>query len=144
MHEIIAEKTLSAPLDRVWALVADFSNLDWYEPAEKVERIASDRDDGIGEIRRIHMPNMPDPIDEVLSAIDHQQHQLSYRIPQTPMANYEVTISLTKVDASNTHAKWHAQFTEVTMDGLTPEMMIGIMQDTYGTMLEHVEKAVAN
>ena len=43
MHEIIAEKTLSAPLDRVWALVADFSNLDWYEPAEKVERIASDR-----------------------------------------------------------------------------------------------------
>ena len=33
MHEIIAQKNIQAPLATIWALVEDFSNLDWYSPA---------------------------------------------------------------------------------------------------------------
>ena len=140
MHEIIAEKTLNAPIDKVWALVADFSNLSWYSPAKKVEKIPSNNADGSGEIRRIHMPDMPNPVDEVLDSIDNDNHTLRYHIPETPMANYAVTVSLT-AKGDQTHAKWHASFSDVTMEGLEPEMMIGMMQQTYSGMLDEIEAA---
>ena len=141
MHDIIAEKTLAAPIEKVWALVSDFSNLDWYGPALKVEKIASTNADRSGEIRRIHMPDMPNPVDEVLDSIDNATHTLRYHIPGTPMANYQVCVSLTANTDQSTYAKWHATFTEVTMDGLTPEMMIGMMEGTYSGMLDEIENA---
>lgn len=143
MHNIIAEKTLSAPVETVWALVADFTNLDWYGPAQKVEKIDSDREDRKGEIRRITMPDMPNPVDEVLDSLDHDKHELVYHIPGTPMANYQVCVSLSAVENNGTHAKWHATFTEITMDGLTPEMMIEMMQNTYSGMLDEIAKATS-
>ena len=45
MHEIIAEKTINCGIEKVWALVADFANLSWYTPAQKVEKIASENAD---------------------------------------------------------------------------------------------------
>ena len=143
MHNIIAEKNISAPIAKVWALVADFANLDWYSPATKVEKIASDQADRKGEIRRITMPDMPNPVDEVLDAIDEANHCLYYHIPGTPMADYKVCVSLVADGSNATQAKWHATFTDVTMDGLTPEMMIDMMENTYSGMLDEIEKATA-
>jgi len=142
MHEIIAEKNIDAPLEKIWALVENFSNLDWYSPATKVEKIASNNSDRSGEIRRIHMVDMAEPVDEVLDRIDSVGHSIYYHIPGTPMANYQVCVSLKQDANSGINAKWHATFTEVTMDGLTPEMMISMMEDTYGNMLEEIAKAV--
>lgn len=142
MHEIIAEKTIAAPIAKTWALVSDFANLDWYTPALKVEKIDSSNADRSGEIRRITMPDMPAPVDEVLDSIDNDNHSLRYHIPGTPMANYKVCVSLLANNNGTTDAKWHATFTEVTMEGLTPEMMIGMMEGTYSGMLDEIEKAL--
>lgn len=142
MHEIIAEKTIAVPIAKTWALVSDFANLDWYTPALKVEKIDSSNADRSGEIRRITMPDMPAPVDEVLDAIDNDKHSLRYHIPGTPMANYKVCVSLLANSNGTTDAKWHATFTEVTMEGLTPEMMIGMMESTYSGMLDEIEKAL--
>lgn len=142
MHEIIAEKTIAAPIAKTWALVSDFANLDWYTPALKVEKIDSSNADRSGEIRRITMPDMPAPVDEVLDSIDNDNHSLRYHIPGTPMANYKVCVSLLANNNGTTDAKWHATFTKVTMEGLTPEMMIGMMEGTYSGMLDEIEKAL--
>ena len=142
MHEIMAQKNIQAPLATIWALVEDFSNLDWYSPATKVEKIASNNSDRKGEIRRIHMTNMPEPVDEVLDRIDSDNHSIYYHIPGTPMANYQVCVSLTVDPDGGVNAKWHASFTEITVEGLTPEMMISMMEDTYSNMLEEISRAV--
>ena len=142
MHEIIAQKNIKAPLAAIWALVEDFSNLDWYSPATKVEKIASNDSDRKGEIRRIYMANMPEPVDEVLDRIDSDDHSIHYHIPGTPMENYQVCVSLTEDPDGGVNAKWHASFTEITVEGLTPEMMISMMEDTYSNMLEEISQAV--
>ena len=70
MHVIEVERELNVPIEELWSLVADFSNLSWYPTAEKVEKIG----EGIGEIRRITMPGMPTAIEERLMELDPQQH----------------------------------------------------------------------
>ncbi len=143
MHTIIAEKDINAPIEKIWALVSDFANLDWYSGAEKVEHIPSTKADRSGEIRRIYMPGMADPVDEILETIDANQHRISYQIPGSPMAGYQVEVSLTTNSDQSTHAKWHATFTHVTMEGLTSEMMVEMVTKTYAEMLVDVEKAVS-
>ena len=143
MHEIIAERTINAPVEKVWALVSDFANLSWYSGAEKVEHIRSGNADGNGDIRRITMPGMPEPVDEVLDSIDAANHSLSYHIPKTAMEGYRVTVSLTAAGSAQTAAKWHASFDRVSAEGLTPEMMIEIMEGTYSAMLGDIEASLA-
>ena len=58
------------------------------------------------------------------------------------MANYQVCVSLTDDPDGGVNAKWHASFTEITVEGLTPEMMISMMEDTYSNMLEEISRAV--
>ena len=55
MHIIKVERELKVPIEKLWALVSDFSNLSWYSPAEKIEKLGS----GIGEIRAHHHARYP-------------------------------------------------------------------------------------
>ncbi len=142
MHDIIAERTINAPIERTWELVSDFANLSWYNGAEKVEHIRSGNADGSGDIRRITMPGMPEPVDEVLDSLDANSHTLQYHIPKTPMVGYRVTVSLVAAGDTQTAAKWHATFDHVDAEGLTPEMMIEIMEGTYSAMLGDIEASL--
>lgn len=135
MHEILIEKTLSAPVTSVWALLEDFANLDWYPPAERVEVIEED-----GHlVRRIFMHGMDTPVDEKLEAVDVEQMQFSYTIPGMPMQNYRVVVNLS-ANGGNTDVRWHAGFTGVS-EGMNADDMVALMTDTYGSMLLDLEKA---
>ena len=139
MHAIKVERELNVPIEKLWSLVSDFSNLSWYPPAEKVEKIG----EGIGEIRRITMPGMPTAIEERLMELDPQQHRLVYQVLENEiniMQDYTVVARLRSVDDSTTVALWHGQFSGVAGD-LEPQMMIDIMTDTYGSMLMEMERA---
>ena len=136
MHEILIEKTLDAPLSKVWPLLADFGNLDWYTPAEKVEAIG----EGIGQIRRITMTGMGDPIDEILEAIDNEAHSLSYSIPGGVMVDYFVTNTLS-ANGDKTDLVLRGTFKEVAMEGLSAEDLIAIMQDNYSGMMDALSAA---
>jgi len=144
MHKIVTQRVFNAPIEKVWALVADFSNLDWNSIPQKVEVIKADRDDRVGEIRRIFMPNMPAAVDEVLESIDPEKHSLRYSVPESPVENHQVVITLLTVEENKTYAEWHASFGESLVDGLTAEMMIGIIQKAYNSMLDELEAAVTN
>ena len=139
MHTFKVERELNVPIEKLWALVSDFSNLSWYSPAEKVEKVGS----GVGEIRRITMPGMPTAIEERLLALDPKQHQLVYEVLENEiniMQGYTVEASLRSTGSASTLALWHGQFSGITGD-LEPQMMIDIMSDTYTSMLTEMERA---
>ncbi len=141
MHTIEVEKELQAPLVELWELVADFSNLSWYKPAEKVEKTG----DGIGEIRRIRMAGLPAPIEEQLLAIDHQQHTIEYKVLENAvniMQDYRVVASLKPAGEHKTIALWRGQFRGVSGD-VDPQLMIDTLTSTYLAMLQDMEKAAS-
>ena len=139
MHTFKVERELNVPIEKLWALVSDFSNLSWYSPAEKVEKVGS----GIGEIRSITMPGMPSAIEERLLELDPKQHQLVYEVLENEiniMQDYTVKASLHSSGSASTVALWHGQFSGITGD-LEPQMMINIMTETYTSMLTELERA---
>ena len=142
MHTNDIEQTLNAPVDKLWALVANFANLDWYEGPEKVEQIG----EGVGQIRRITIPGMPEPIEEVLESVDEGSHTLSYRIPVNAsniMEDYVVRATLTDAGEGKTKAHWQATFSGIAGNVVEPQMMIDVMGQTYGGMMQQLEAAAS-
>ena len=140
MHIIKVERELKVPIEKLWALVSDFSNLSWYSPAEKIEKLGS----GIGEIRRITMPGIPTAIEERLLELDPLQHRLVYTVLENEiniMQDYTVEASLRSAGDASTVALWQGQFSGVAGD-LEPQIMIDIMTETYVSMLTEMEGAV--
>jgi len=140
VYEILIEETLAVGTDNVWALVENFADLSWYPPAEKVEKVG----DGIGQIRRIHMAGMDQPIDEKLESLDAAKREISYSIPGMPMQDYRVVVQLNENSSNPGHCdvRWHATFTGVT-DGLNGDDLAAMMKDTYASMLADIEKAAS-
>ncbi len=138
MHQFSTEKVLHADIDQVWQIVADFANLDWFAGAEKVEKIG----DGIGQVRRIYMPGMAEPVDEKLLSLDNEQYSLEYEVLEgavNVMQNYRVHAQLHKLGDGETKAVWQGQFDGVTVEGVEPQQMIDVMQQTYDGMLSAIE-----
>jgi hypothetical protein len=140
MHTFSVEKTVDAPLEAMWALVSDFANLDWYDGAERVERSG----EGIGQVRRLFMPGSDQPVEEQLLALDPASHTLEYEVLEggiNIMRDYRVIASLADAGDGKTRAVWNASFSGLSVDGVQPEDMIGVMRDTYGNMLEAMASA---
>lgn len=139
MHTIHVEKELNAPADKLWALIADFSNLRWYPAAEKVEKIGT----GIGEIRRITLPGMPSAVEERLLDIDAADYRIVYEVLENDiniMRDYTVVATLVSTGPQSTRASWRGSFSGVS-GGVEAGTMIELMTDTYGTMLKALEQA---
>ncbi len=140
IYTFTVEKTLDAPLEALWSVVADFTNLDWYDGAERVEAVG----EGIGQVRRLFMPGMDDPVEEKLLALDPQAHRLEYEVLEgglNIMRDYRVVAQLEDAGDGQTRALWDASFSGVSVEGVSPEDMIGVMTDTYGNMLEAMAAA---
>jgi hypothetical protein len=134
------EKTLDAPLDRVWALLADFSNLDWYEGAERVEAVGQ----GIGQIRRVFIPGMASPVEEQLLASDADHYRLEYQVldgGSNILRDYRVIATLRDAGAGRTLARWNAAFSGVTVEGVKAQDMAGTLRDVYAGMALAIARA---
>lgn len=140
MHEFTVEKTLDVTKDKLWAVVADFANLDWYQGAARVER----EGEGIGQVRRIFMPGMDQPVEEQLLALDSNNCTLEYTVLEGAvniMRDYHVIARLQDADGGGTRASWQARFSGVSVDGVAPADMIAVMQSTYDGMLDAMAAA---
>ncbi|MDA8752533.1 SRPBCC family protein [Halieaceae bacterium] len=140
MHEFTVEKTLDVPRDKLWSVVADFANLDWYQGAARVEQ----EGEGVGQVRRIFMPGMDEPVEEKLLALDPASHTLEYTVLEGAvniMRDYRVVARLHDADGGGTRASWQASFSGVSVEGVAPEDMISVMQSTYDGMLDAMAAA---
>lgn len=142
MHVIHVERELQLPLQKLWPLVQDFSNLSWFQAAEKVEQVG----EGVGEIRRISMPGLPVPIEEQLLEIDPGRHRIKYQVLENAiniMQDYIVEATLSPSGDNSTTAVWHGSFSGVNGD-VDPQVMIDLMTSTYDAMLAELEKAASD
>lgn len=131
------EKTLAAPRDKVWSVVADFSNLDWFGGAERVEQVG----EGVGQVRRIFMPGMEHPVEEKLLALDAGSYSIEYQVLEgavNVLKDYRVVASLEDCGDGETLARWDASFSGVAAEGVEPEGMIAVMTDMYDGMLDAI------
>jgi len=137
MIECIVERELEAPFERVWAIVSDFGNLDWYEIAVRTDVVG----EGKGQIRRIHVAGIEPTVEEVLDGIDEQVHEIYYHVLQgdlVPFENYTVTASLRDLGDGRTHARWRATYGP---GGMPEADALSLMKANYTTMLEMLERA---
>ncbi|MBA6413139.1 SRPBCC family protein [Parahaliea sp. F7430] len=137
IHSFTVEKTLAAARQQVWAVVSDFSNLGWFEAAERVEQVG----EGVGQIRRIYMPGMDQAVEEKLLAIDEASYSYEYEVlpgAMNVMRDYRVVATLGDAGEGRTQMRLECSFSGVTADGVAPEDMIALMQDTYDAMLDAI------
>lgn len=134
MVEVTVVKTIAANVDSVWAMLDDFGNMEWVPGADNVEVIG----EGVGMTRRLHIPGIDTPIDEILSAKDVAAKTFSYTIPKNaviPFDNYKADISVSGDDASAT-VNWYCSFEQGDMPEKDAKEMIN---GSYTMMLDALE-----
>lgn len=136
MIEVDVVKELDAPVSKVWEMLENFGNLDWYPGWDKLEVLGS----GPGMIRRIHMNGM-DPIDEILESMDAATRSFSYTIPKMPMpvSEYRASVEVHSLDdGARTKVHWHCTAKPVGIPEADAQAML---EGVYADMLAKLEAA---
>ena len=126
-------------IDRVWAILGDFGNMGWTMGPERIELIGS----GVGMIRRLYMPGLSAPIEEVLESIDPAARTFSYTIPRgfpLPITNYLAAVKLEDLGGNRCRVHWSATGEAVGMGG---EEAAALLDGVYGQMLGWLGDALA-
>lgn len=136
MIKVNIEMELDAPVNRVWELLENFGNLDWYPGWEKLDVIGS----GVGMTRRIHMTGM-DPIDEILESMDAASRSFSYSIPKMPMpvSEYRASVEVQPLDdGARSKVNWRC---EAKPEGISESEGQAMLEGIYADMLAKLENA---
>lgn len=136
MIKVDVVKELDAPVSRVWELLQNFGNLDWYPGWDSIEVIGS----GIGMTRRIHMTGM-DPIDEILESMDAASMSFSYVIPKMPMpvSEYRASVEIKALDnGERTLANWRCS---AKPEGIPEADAQAMLEGIYADLLAKLEVA---
>lgn len=97
MHSTVT-KTVSAPIDRVWALLADHEGMSGWAPGLSVRLTSTGSPDrnGLGAVRRISPPGPVPAIVEEITGFEPGR-RLSYRaISGVPLKNYTGDVRLSE------------------------------------------------
>jgi len=127
------------PADRVWDMLGNFGDIGWCVGIERTELSGS----GPGMVRRIHMPGMSAPIEEVLESMDTAARTFSYSIPRgnpMPITNYLATVRVEDLDGKRCRVNWSA-VGEAT--GMSGEEASAILSGVYAQMLGWLGDALA-
>ena len=120
MAEVTVTRTVSAPLEEVWARIGTFSDPSWL-PGVTLKEMQGQT--------RILSVRPSATIRETL--VDSADHSLTWLTEETPLPirDYRVTLAVTAVDAG-TEVSWHATFTPtVQAEGQAEAMMRDMVKD---------------
>jgi hypothetical protein len=104
MVEASVERELGFGAEEVWAVIADFGNVDWVPGVEKVEL----EGEGVGMIRHLTVPVYP-PLHERLDAIDQREMVLDYSIPAVAylqVKNYRARAQVFELEGQRCRVRW--------------------------------------
>ncbi|MBD2859159.1 SRPBCC family protein [Spongiibacter sp. KMU-158] len=138
MIEVHVSREVDAPLEKVWALMANFGDLSWAPGIERLEVIG----EGIGMIRRVYMPGM-EPIDEVLTGMFPEENRLSYDIPRglpMPMTDYSASGQVSDLGEGRSRLDWYGRCKP--LEGLSEADASKILEDTYVMLLGWINDSV--
>jgi hypothetical protein len=114
MADVVVERDVAAPADKVWAVLRDFGAVGWIPPAGKV----GVEGDGPGMCRRIHGTGDGEPVVERLLSLDDDTRTLRYRIEENnplPVSSYVGTVTVADRAAGSdgpggATLRWAAEF----------------------------------
>jgi hypothetical protein len=110
MAEALVQVEIEAPVDRLWALVADFGQIGWMKGIAKVEVKGS----GVGMVREIHAAGSDKPVVEVLESMDEGARRIGYAIPENvplPVDDYHATCTAVDLGDGRSRLDWGCSFT---------------------------------
>lgn len=137
--DVHVQRDLGHSPERVWGILGNFGDMSWTVGTERVEVIG----EGAGMTRRLYMPGMSEPIDEVLESMDAGARTFSYTIPRglpMPIAGYRATVRLEALPSGGCRVHWSATGSAVGMDAAQAS---GILEGAYAQMLGWLEDALA-
>ena len=145
MPELFAQADIQAPASRVWALLADFGNIQAWWPRKgglQIERVVLEGE-GIGMVRHIYNQGVPQSASERLDLLDPQTHTLVLSIVgQRPggMTAYVATSRLVPLDAQSCRMEHRALVTTVPGRERAVERFL---QQAYALMFAGLHEAAA-
>ena len=109
--EVESSGIIDAPLERLWDLVSDFSNLAHWHPDVTECRLESGSPREAGAVRSMRLRNGIS-IRERLLAISPQDRFYTYSVIESPLpiGDHESTVRFKSLNSSQTQVKWTAQF----------------------------------
>lgn len=126
MSTMTVSKHIGAPAEKVWAILADFANVDWIPVAGEV----SVEGDGPG-MRRLIGGSGSTPVAETLLWIKPEQKALSYEIADNPLpvTRFVAVVTVTETEGAST-ATWDVEYEPEGDDADTR----GAIETVYGMM----------
>jgi len=113
-----ASRIINAPLDHLWAEVANFNNVAAWHP-DVTESQLQEESEGTtcskpGDVRVLKLRN-GNVLRERLVAIDSRAHRYEYSVldGQLPLKNHISSLSMQAIDAVHTEVTWNAFFEPV-------------------------------
>ena len=134
MAEARATGTISAPVDKVWAIVRDFGNLAWGGIS-----VLTLEGSGVGAVRTFSAVGVT--IRERLETLDELGHSLSYSIVEPssiPWTGHLARIALSPQLDGGTHVEWSGRFEP---RGLSEEQVGAIVRGIFENGVRQLKRA---
>jgi len=115
MPEINVSQEINAPAAKVWALIADYGDIQAWWPKEGPVQIArvENEGQGVGMIRHIYNHGFPEPISEQLDYLDPEMNtwklSIVRRMPPGMIA-YSATGNIVETDSSSCRVDYKGVF----------------------------------
>ncbi len=143
-----ASQIIDAPIDRLWAEVADFNHVSVWHPDVTESQLETTNTgtavEDPGVIRIIKLRNGT-RVRERLIAIDPEKHRYVYSVldGQFPLKDHLSSLSMRAVDAHRTEVTWNASFVPVDApaDALAEGVRSGVLELGLQGLADRVRRA---
>lgn len=141
-HKVWTSRVLAAPVDRVWAVMRDFSGMaQWHPALTEMVMESGARPDKVSAVRAFRFNG--EPVRQQLVALDDERRSFAYRILESgmPLRDYHSEVRLRPVTETNhTFAVWTGDWDATPEDDRTLRPLFE--RDVYQTGLATLEAAL--
>ncbi|MBW2273153.1 MAG: SRPBCC family protein [Deltaproteobacteria bacterium] len=109
MIQVSVSGEISAPVDALWKVIADFGAVGWMQGIDRVEVTG----EGVGMVRAIYAGGGDTPVLEELESLDEDARRLGYTIPKNnpmPVSSYRAAITAVDLGGGKSRLDWAASF----------------------------------
>ncbi len=131
MPQLVITKHIDAMPTTVWAIVADFGDVDWIPVAASVEV----EGEGIGMRRLIHGSG-PVPVAETMTSLNPDRMELGYSITDNPLpvSRFDAVISVRPAGVGGTTVTWDVDYDPAGTAEADQAAAHEAIEDVYGMM----------
>jgi hypothetical protein len=135
MLEVTVSAEVDAPADRLWAIVADFGNVDWMQGVSHCEVKGA----GPGMVRGIFVSQDGPALNEVLEFVDSEARRIGYTIPENvpmPVTDYHSEMAVIDLGDGRSRLDWTCR---AEPDGVEADVAKSAVEGMYGVLVGWVK-----